>query len=121
MATATLPEQHKATATPTPVVVEKKKDKKRYSSSGTRSFQELESGLSKSARKIAKAVNEGLETYLDERKSSSFAKKDGAFRDILYNQSKALRKALPIAAEAPADLLESIADMKSVKSAFKRR
>jgi hypothetical protein len=109
-------------AAPAPIVVEtKKRKKKRYSNTGVRSLQELESGISKSARKVAKAVQEGLETYIEERDDSASAKKDGAFRDLLRNQSKALRKALPLAAEAPADLLDSIADMKVVKDIFGKK
>ncbi len=98
-----------------PIVVEKKKRKKKYSRGLLRSFQEFESGMTKSARKIVKAVREGLDAYEDARDASAEKKKDGAIKDLLRNQSKALRTALPIAAEAPADLLETIADMKIVR------
>ena len=99
-----------------PIVIETKKSKKKkYSKGPARSFQELEAGLTKSARKIAKAVREGLDKYAEERDQSAEDKRDGALRDILKNQSKALRKGLPLAAEAPADLLDSIANMKVVR------
>lgn len=99
-----------------PIVIEtKSRKKKKYSKGPARSFQELEAGLTKSARKIAKAVREGLDKYSEARDESSRDKRDGALRDILKNQSKALRTALPLAAEAPADLLDSIADMKVVR------
>ena len=98
-----------------PIVIETKKTKKKKYSKGARSFQELEAGLTKSARKIAKAVREGLDKYSDERDESARDKRDAALRDILRNQSKALRTALPMAAEAPSDLLDSIADMKVVR------
>jgi len=94
------------TAAATPIVVH-----------ATRSIQELDEGLTKTAQKITKAVQEGLDSYASARKESS-SKKDGAFHDVLQNHSKALRKALPIAAEAPADLLDAIADMKVVKDIF---
>jgi uncharacterized protein YdaT len=105
------------TAAATPIVVHAKKHKKKYSNSATRSIQELDEGLTKTAQKITKAVQEGLDSYASARKESS-SKKDGAFHDVLQNHSKALRKALPIAAEAPADLLDAIADMKVVKDIF---
>jgi uncharacterized protein YdaT len=113
---------HKETeqAVETPVVVHSKKHKKKYSNSALRSIQEFDEGLNKTARKITKAVQEGLETYAGARKESS-EKKDGAFHDVLENHSKALRKALPIAAEAPADLLDSIADMKVVRDIFHKK
>jgi hypothetical protein len=99
-----------------PIVVEKKsKKKKKYSRGILRSLQELEKGMSRSAKKVAKAVKEGIEKYEDARDESAESKKDGAFRDMLRNQSKALRHALPIAAEAPADFLDAISDMKVVR------
>jgi hypothetical protein len=104
---------------PAPVVVEPNK-KKKYSSGPSRAFQELESGLTKSARKVAKAVREGLDTYEEGRDRSAEEKKDGALRDMLRNQSKALRRGLPIAAEAPADFLDAVADMRLVRRFLKR-
>jgi hypothetical protein len=114
---------HKETehAAATPVVVNvKKHKKKKYSNSATRSLQELDEGLTTSAQKIANAVKEGLDSYADAR-SESAEKKDGAFHFVIENHSKALRKALPIAAEAPSDLLDAIANMKVVRDIFHRK
>ena len=96
-----------------PLVVKPKK-KKKYSRN-LRTFQELEVGLTDSARRVAKAFKEGFDTYIDERDKSSKKKKDGAVRDLLRNQSKALRKGLSIAAEAPADLMDAVADLKMIR------
>jgi Family of unknown function (DUF6312) len=114
--------QKEATAANTPIVIETHVvRKKKYSSDkGIRTLQELEEGLAKSARKVAKSVQVALDTYLDSREASADAKKDGALRDLIRNQSKALRKALPIAAEAPADFLDAVADMKSVRDVLDR-
>jgi hypothetical protein len=101
-----------------PIVIEakeKKKKKKKYSNGFSRAFQELESGLTKSSRKVAKAVREALDEYEQRREESVAEKKDGALKDLLRNQSKALRKGLPIAAEAPADFLDAIAESKAVR------
>ncbi|MDB6038988.1 MAG: hypothetical protein JWM99_2829 [Verrucomicrobiales bacterium] len=109
-------------STTTPIVViEKKKKKRKYSRGPLRALQELEKGLSSSARKLADAVQKGIEEYEDARDKSSTNKKDGALRDMLRNQSKALRIALPIAAEAPSDLLDSIADMKVVRDVTEKK
>jgi len=105
---------------PAPILIEKKKRKKKYSRGFLRSIQEFEGGMSKSARKVIKAVRDGMEAYEDSRDESASAKKDGAIRDLLKNQSKALRVALPIAAEAPADFLDAIADMKVVRDLMDR-
>ena len=98
-----------------PIVIERKKKKRKYSRGPLRAFQELEAGLTSSARKLVKAVQKGLEEYEDARDESSVNKRDGAFRDMLRNQSRALRVALPIAAEAPSDFLDSLSDMKVVR------
>jgi hypothetical protein len=94
---------------------QKKKKKKKYSTGLSRVVQELESGMNKGARKVAKAVRKGLGEYKDRRDDSAGKKKDGALRDLLRNQSKALRKGLPIAAKAPAEILDAVADLKPVR------
>lgn len=105
---------------PAPIVIElkkkkKEKNKKTYSNRASRSYQELEAGVTKSARRVAKAVREALNVYEEAREESALKKKDGALKDMLRNQSKALREGLPIAAEAPADFLDAVADMKVVR------
>jgi hypothetical protein len=105
-----------------PIVLElkKKKKKKAFSSSFMRSAQELEGGLTKSSRKVARAVRDALDEYEARRDESADEKKDGAFRDMLHNTSKALRKGLPIAAEAPSDFLDAVADMKAVRKFWRK-
>jgi hypothetical protein len=96
-----------------PLIVKPKK-KKKYSRH-LRTVQELEKGGMDSARRVAKAVKEGFDTYIDERDKSAKKSKDGALRDLLRNQSKAVRKTLSIAAEVPADIMDTIADLKAVR------
>ena len=97
----------------TPIVVKPKK-KKKYSRN-LRTIQELEKGWTDSARRVAKAVKEGFDTYTDDRDKSAKKRRDGAMRDLLRNQSKAVRKTLSIAAEVPADIMDTIADLKVVR------
>jgi hypothetical protein len=96
-----------------PVILKPKK-KKKYSTN-RRTVQELEVGVTDSVRRLSKAVKDGLDTYIEERDKSARKKKDGAIRDLLRNQSKAMRKGLSIAAEAPADLMDTIADLKVIR------
>jgi len=106
-----------------PIVIEvKKKDKKKkkYSNDFTRAAQELEGGLTKSSRKVAKAVREALDEYESRRDESAEKEEDGVLRDWLRNGSKALRKGLPIAAEAPSDFLDTVADMKAVRKFWRK-
>ena len=96
-----------------PVILKPKK-KKKYSRN-RRTIQELEVGLTDSARRLSKAVKDGLDTYIDERDKSARKKRDGAIRDLLRNQSKAMRKGLTVAAEAPADFMDAVANLKVVR------
>lgn len=98
-----------------PIVIERKKKKRKYSRGPLRSLQELEQGLTSGARKLVKAVQKGLDEYEEARDESAGSKKDGALRDLLRNHSRALRVALPIAAEAPSDFLDTVANMKAVR------
>jgi uncharacterized protein YdaT len=104
----------------TPDVAQAKKHKKKHSNTALRSIQELDTGWNKAALKIVKGVQEGLETYVHSSKVTS-EKKASTFHEVIENHSKALRKALPIVAEAPADLLDSIADMKVVRDIFPKK
>ncbi len=94
---------------------EPKKKKKKYSNIVLRTVQELDTGLMKGARKVAEAVTLGLDEYELRRADSAAKKQDGGLRDMLRNQSKALRKSLPVAAEAPSDFLDAVADLKLVR------
>jgi len=117
-ATTTSPQNPAAASTGTdgPEIVEsEEKKKKKYSSGLSRTVSEVESGVTKSARKLAKAVREGLDDYQERRDESSKKEKDGVLRDFLRNQSKSLRKGLPIAAEAPLEILDAVVDLKVVR------
>lgn len=96
-----------------PVILRPKK-KKKYSRN-RRTIQELEVGVTDSARRLSKAVKDGLDTYIEERDKSAKKKRDGAIRDLLRNQSKAMRKGLSIAAEAPADFMDAVANLKVIR------
>jgi len=89
----------------------KKKKKKRYTRS-IRGVQRLEVGASKSQRRVAKAVVRGLNAWIDATDKSARKKRDGAVKDGLKNTSKAMRKALRTAAEAPADFIDQVAKIK---------
>src|SRR5579872_2707753 len=93
---------------------------KKFSNDFTRAAQELEGGLTKSSRKVAKAVREALDEYESRRDESAEKEEDGVLRDWLRNGSKALRKGLPIAAEAPSDFLDTVADMKAVRKFWRK-
>jgi hypothetical protein len=82
-----------------PVVVEKKKRKRKYSR-GLKEIQQASRGLSKAGRTIARAVEAGVSRYVREENKSSRKRRDGALLDVLENAgdglSKAVREASPI-------------------------
>ncbi|MEW6736395.1 MAG: hypothetical protein AB1489_34200 [Acidobacteriota bacterium] len=89
------------------VRVIKKAKKKRYSK-GLKDLQKFEDGLSKSARRISRALASGLTTYRKRRNKSASKRRDGAIRDGLVNWSKGLGKTLRKASDAPYDIAKSV-------------
>lgn len=100
------------------VLDKEKKAKKKYSKS-KRDLQELEIGATKANLRLAKAVYRGLQVWEKARDASAEKKRNGALRDALKNGSKSMRKTLKIAAGAPSDLLDAVADLKPAKRLFK--
>jgi hypothetical protein len=87
-------------------------EKKKYSSKLSRNLQLLEKGHAKAGKRLAEAVATGFGVWIEEREASAAKRRDGAVKDFAKNASKALRKALKEGAEAPADILDSVAKMK---------
>ncbi len=88
---------------------------KKCSSRASRALRELDHGLTRSARRVITALDEGLLTYDAAREATAARKRDGALDDLIRDQSRALRKALPIAALATSDLLDAVAEMRFVR------
>ena len=106
-----------------PVVVtvgkKSKKRKGRRYSSRLDEIQRLERGSSKAARRLAKAVDRGLGVWAKNRNKSALKKRDGAVRDSLRNCSKAIRRTMIVASEAPADVVDAVANLKTSKRLFR--
>jgi hypothetical protein len=85
---------------PVVVVYKSKKSKKRGSSRASRRLEDIEKRVSKSARRVSKAVNKGVGTYLDKRDKSARKRRDGALVDSYQNAavgvSEALAKSTPV-------------------------
>ena len=95
-----------------------KKKKKRYSNRTFRNVSKLEKGYSRAIKRTADAVSEGIDVWIGRRENSAQRRRNGAFKDFSKNSSKALRRTLKSAAEAPADILDGVARLKIGRRMF---
>lgn len=96
-----------AQSRPRVIVYRKNRGNKRYSR-GLRDIQRYEDGLTKAARRLSRALADGLSTYRKNRNKSSYKKRDGAIKDALNNLSKGLSKTMRRASDAPLDFTKTI-------------
>ena len=93
-----------AATTPAPTT---ERPKRRYSKRW-KSVQRVERGTTKAVRRLANAVTEGVNVWIDERDKSASRRRDGAVRDARKNFRRALRKTVRKASEAPADVFDAL-------------
>jgi hypothetical protein len=84
-----------------------KKKKRRYSSNA-KSVQQFERRVSKSAHRISKAVEKGLQTYLDKRDKSLENLRDGAIIESYVNIAAGVSRGIEDASPALNDLARAI-------------
>lgn len=82
-------------------------DQEKYSE-GLEDVQIIEGNLVRVAKRAAKAVSKGLDTYDQERQKSAQEKTDGAIEDFFNNSAKATSAYLKEASDIPIDLVESM-------------
>ena len=68
--------------------------KKKKDSGGAKRLRDIESRFTKSTHRVTKAVNKGVETYLDARDKSESKRKDGFAVDLVENVAKGLSDAV---------------------------
>jgi len=100
-----------------PIVLEYRKRRKKKSadddetemySEGLEDIQRLEGDIMRVAKRSARVVSKGLDTYDQERKKSAKEKKDGAIEDFVHNTAKAASVSMKEASEIPMDIVESM-------------
>ena len=94
-------------STARPIVVERKRRKKRYSRR-TRDFQRFERDATRSTRRVADAVASAWQTYDEESERSARRKRDGAVRDVWQNSALAVGDFLTESSRAPYDLVRNL-------------
>ena len=86
----------------------KKKNKKKRYTSGTKGAQTFERRISKSAHRVSKAVERGLREYLDDRAKSSEKRRDGAVIESYVNIAKGISGGIADASPALTDVAKAI-------------
>lgn len=77
-------------------------------SEGLEDIQEMEGNALRIAKRSARVLSKGLDTYDKERRKSVKEKKDGAIEDFVHNTAKAASVSLKEASEIPMDVVESL-------------
>jgi len=85
----------------------KRRKKKRGSSRNLRRLDDIEFRFSKSLHRVSKAVNRGVETYLDKRDASERKRRDGAIVDFVVNSATGASQALSDSAPVLIDLAKA--------------
>lgn len=81
--------------------------RKRYSKNA-KATQQFERRISKSARRIAKSVKKGIDTYLTERDSSLERRRDGAILESYVNVAKGVSEGIVEASPAIVDVANAV-------------
>jgi hypothetical protein len=90
-----------------------KKRKKKYSR-GLKGPQKLEVAVSKGLHRFARALEDGLGSWRENRSSSSRKRRDGAVRDALKNYGKAVTKFQKTAAKIPEDITKALPGLRGI-------
>lgn len=86
-------------------------EKKARKSKKWKNAHRLEKGMTKAARRLSKAISEGVDVWVEKRDKSAGKKKDGSLKDMSKNVGKALRKTLKQASKAPSDLVDAVSKL----------
>jgi hypothetical protein len=85
----------------------KRRKKKRGSSRNSRRLTDIEFRASKSFHRVSRAVNRGVETYLDKRDASDRKRRDGALVDFFVNSATGASQAVSDSAPVIIDLAKA--------------
>jgi len=90
-----------------PVPIRTRKNK-RVSSRSARRLEDIESRVSKSVRRVSKAVDNGVSTYLEKRDKSARKRRDGALVDFCENAAVGVSKTLAESAPVLTDFAKAL-------------
>ena len=78
------------------------------SSRASRRLEDVEERLTKSVRRVAKAVDKGVDTYIEARDKSARHRKDGVIVDFYENVSKGVARTISDSAPVITDFAEAL-------------
>jgi Family of unknown function (DUF6312) len=88
--------------------------KRRSKSKGrTRRLQDIERGVSKAVRRVARATEHGVSEYIDRRDDSERKRKDGPLVDLYENVARGVSVAVSEAGPAGVDVAKAFNSKKS--------
>jgi hypothetical protein len=87
--------------------------KKRRSRGRTRRLQDIERGVSKAVRRVARATEHGVSEYIDRRDESERKRKDGPLVDLYENVARGVSVAVSEAGPAGVDVAKAFNTKKS--------
>jgi len=86
----------------------KNRRNKRGSSRASRRLEDIEDRASRSLHRVSKAVNRGVETYLDKRDASKRKRRDGALVDFWVNAATGVSETVADSAPVLTDLAKHL-------------
>jgi hypothetical protein len=96
-------------ATTVRVVVERETHRKKGTSSrGSRRLVEIDRRVAKAMRRVTRALDRGIDTYIEHRDKSKEARKDGVIVDFVENVSYGVSWAMSEASPLVHDVAEAI-------------
>jgi hypothetical protein len=91
------------------VVVEREAHRKKGTSSrGSRRLNDIEKRVTKAVRRVTRAMDRGVDTYIEHRDKSKETRKDGVIVDFVENVSYGVSRALSEASPLVHDVAEAI-------------
>lgn len=78
------------------------------SSRGARRLTEIEKRVSKAMRRVTRALDRGVDTYIEHRDKSKETRKDGALVDFVENVSRGVSRTLAEASPLVHDVAEAM-------------
>jgi vacuolar-type H+-ATPase subunit H len=85
-----------------------KKRKKRGSSRASRRIEDVENRATKALHRVTKAVNKGVDNYIDKRDKSARKRRDGALVDFYENASVGISRAMAESSPVLTDMSKAI-------------
>jgi hypothetical protein len=91
------------------VVVERETHRKKGTSSrGSRRLTEIDKRVSKAVRRVTRALDRGVDTYIEHRDRSKETRKDGVIVDLVENVSYGVSRAISEASPLVHDVAEAM-------------